>query len=234
MCDSKNPGRHRGFGVRRLLLVVWLGIAAQGAAAQSKGDPDLGALPFGHMHMLLEKTIFKVDVLTLDVCLDARTAEAIAPWARTGAEGSMADSIADVAMAAPSATGLIRFRRGVSLGQFLDGIRDEQKKAVDAGLLERATFDMITDSLPAWFDFLQERGIHEDDRIAYEFRGDSLRTIFRDAGGPVLLDRTDVGSQRRISVLATWFAPGSAFRRPLLRSLDPLPAPAAACSLEGS
>lgn len=213
-----------------LLLASCLTLAAP-ASAQSV-DPTLGEQPFAHMHMLLEKTIFKVDVLTLDVCIDPGTARTVGRWAPTDGKDDAADSIAAAVIDAPTAVGTIRFRRGVSLGQFLDGIRDEQKKAVSAGLLDRSTFDMIGDSLPVWFGFLRERGIHEDDRITYVFSGDSLRTLFRDPDDDVLLDRTDVGRQRRTSVLATWFAPESAFRRPLLKSLDPAAQSSPVCSPE--
>ncbi|HUF67395.1 MAG TPA: hypothetical protein VMM79_01995 [Longimicrobiales bacterium] len=181
----------------------------------------LGEAPFGHMRMLFERTIFNVDVLTLDVCFDAPTAAGIAEHARDGRTDAGDDAIAAAAIDAMTALGRIQFRRNISLGQFLGGIRDEQRKAVRAGLLADSTYRLIGDSLPVWFDFLDERGIHTDDQIVYVFSSDSLRTVYRDRDGSVLLDRIDVGEQRRTSVIATWLAPGSDFREPLLRSLDP-------------
>lgn len=220
--------------LKRLMLSVLTGsllpVLARPARAQTERTGP-GQAPFSHMHMILERTILKVDVLALDVCVDAMTAASIAPHARSAPKGADADSVARAVIAADRAVGDIRFLRNVSLGQFLGGIRDEQKKAVSAGLLSDSTFRMIGDSLPVWFSFLEERGIRKSDRITYVFHGNSLRTIYRDPDGSVLLDQTDVGEQRRTSVLATWFAPGSAFRGRLLESLaDGPPAPAVPCS----
>lgn len=208
---------------RRPGVAIGLAMAAAAmlpACVLAQESIVLGASPFGHMHMLLERTIFDVDVLTLDVCVDETTAGTIATRARDGRTDADDDSIAAAAIHAQTALGRIRFLRGVSKRQFLDGIRDEQEKAVAAGLLADSTFRLIGDSLPVWFDFLDRRGIHEDDRMVYLFRNDSLRTVFHGEDGRVLLDRTDVGEQRRTSVLATWFAPESDFREPLLDSLD--------------
>jgi hypothetical protein len=202
-------------------LATILCATALGAAPAMAQFPALGEAPFGHMRMLFERTIFNVDVLTLDICFDAPTAAGIAEHARDGRTDAGDDAIAAVAIAAMTALGRIEFRRNVSLGQFLGGIRDEQRKAVRAGLLADSTYRLIGDSLPVWFHFLDERGIRTDDQIVYVFRSDSLRTVYRDRDGRVLLDRIDVGEQRRTSVIATWLAPGSDFREPLLRSLDP-------------
>jgi hypothetical protein len=205
------------------------------AVARAQDGMAVGQSPFGHMHMLFERTIFNVDVLTLDICFDEATASRIAMRAQDGRNDAADDSIAAAAIAAPNAVGRIRFLRGVSKNQFLDGIRGEQEKAVDAGLLSDSTFTMIGDSLPVWFDFLDDRGIHEEDRIFYVFRDDSLRTVYHGADGAVLLDRTDVGEQRRISVLATWYAPDSDFREPLLDSLeDDDAADPTACAVPGA
>jgi hypothetical protein len=217
-----------GVAIACLVIVA----AAAGPLAAQSDDSRVGASPFGHMHMLFERTIFNVDVLTLDVCLDSATAETVAVHARGGRTDDGDDAIAAAAIDAPAALGRIRFLRGVSKGQFLGGIRDEQEKAVRAGLLADSTFRMISDSLPVWFDFLDDRGIRDGDRIFYVFRDDSLRTVYHGEDGTVLLDRTDVGTQRRTSVLATWFAPRSDFRRPLLDSLDDGdPADPAACTV---
>jgi hypothetical protein len=216
------------------IACILVAAAAAAPLAAQSDDIRLGASPFGHMHMLFERTIFNVDVLTLDVCFDSATAETVAVHARGGRTDAGDDAIAAAAIDAPDALGRIRFLRGVSKGQFLDGIRDEQEKAVRAGLLADSTFRMIGDSLPVWFDFLDDRGIHDGDRIVYVFRDDSLRTVYHGEDGTVLLDRTDVGKQRRTSVLATWFAPRSDFRRPLLESLeDSDAADPAACAVPG-
>lgn len=210
-------------------------LVAGPALAQSTDAPGaLGGQPFSHMHMLYERTIFKVDVLTLDICFDSVSSDRLAAFARSDLRGAE-DSIAAVALRARSAIGTIRFLRDASQSQFLDGIRDEQEKAVRAGFLSDSTFRSIGQSLPVWFEFLEERGIRDGDRIAYVFHGDSLRSFYRGVEGTVWLDHIDVGDSRRRSVLATWFAPGTSFRKPLIRSLAAggIP-PAELCALPAS
>ena len=48
---------------------------------------------------------------------------------------------------------------------------------------------------------------------------DTLRTVVISAGGQVLLDRSENDQGTRRVVLASYFAPGSELREPLLRSL---------------
>jgi hypothetical protein len=178
------------------------------------------------MHMLLEKTLFKVDVLTLEVRLgtsETRHVEALLdaagrPDGSRGA-GRLRDSLANVALGARDAWARIEFRRDVSLGQFLDGVRDNLREATRAGVIAPATFHDIGDALPRWYAFLAERGIQAGDEMYYRVRGDSLHTVYVGSGGEVLLDQVDVGPERRLSVLGGYFAPGSDFREKLIDSL---------------
>ena len=173
------------------------------------------------MGTLLEKTFLKVDVLTVDVCFDAATAERFAAIASAGRlTGAAADSIARAALAGRLAIGRIQFVRSVSLDQFIEGIAEDQRKAVRAGFLPDSVFRAISRGLPVWFAFLEERGIRKGDQLLYELESESIRTVFVGADGKVLLDQTDPGRERRNSVLATWLAPGSSFRPGLLRSLQ--------------
>lgn len=210
--------------------LIWLPVAA---VAQSDRSSRLGSWPASHMHTILERTVFQVDVMALDVCLDSATAASIRRFARGDRSRARDDSVVQAVLGARDAFARIRFVRGVGFGQFLGGIAEAQAKAVEAGLLADSTHRRIRAALPVWFSFLENRDILENDVIAYHFRTDTVRTAYLDAGGNVLMDRTDVGSERRRSVLATYFAPGSGFRDGLLDSLRPEPAETAvrACSL---
>lgn len=187
--------------------------------------PDLSLLPdlpFATMHMLLEKTIFQVDVLTLAVRVDSTTAaeigRALAGVEEPGDETEAA--VARAALEADELVGRIEFQRGISLGQFLGAVDDDMRKAVEAGWLEPAAYRKVRDGLPGWFSFVGERGgIHEGDRLSYHVRGDTLRTVFSTPGGEVLLDQTDVGRQHVVALVGAWFAPGSSFREELVESL---------------
>ncbi len=172
------------------------------------------------MSTLLEKTVFQVDVLVLEVCFGSAAAERLDSLAadRRYSE-SLADSVATAALGAEHVRARIEFLRGVDLGQFLDGIRENLDRAREAGILTDEEYASIAESLPRWYAFLEDRGIREGDLMLYRIRGDTLRTAYRSAGGERLLDQTDVGPERRLSVLGGYFAPDSDFREGLIRSL---------------
>lgn len=209
--------------------VLWAGAAAllaapAPAAAQTVplDTAGLAAGPFARMEMLLERTIFRVDVLTLRVRLgpeDARRVERLA--AGRDYSKALADSLAPVAAGSTDAFARIEFQRGIRLGQFVSSVRGNMRKARDAGYLTEEEYRKIADALPGWFAFLRERPIRRGDELLYRIRGDSLRTVFRTADGEVLLNQTDVGPERRLAVLGSYFAPGSDFREKLIRSLFP-------------
>lgn len=205
-------------------LALGTPVPAAAAVQSSAGTPGLGALPdleAATMEMKLERTIFKVDVLTLGVRVDSATAadlDAVVDTA-SGYDDAVEARLAERALRADEAVGEIEFLRGASLGQFLDGVRDDMRKAVDAGWLEPAGYRAVSEGLPEWFGFLRERGIRDGDRISYHVRGDTLRTVYSDPAGDVLLDQTDVGLQHRRALLGAWLAPGSSFREDLIRSL---------------
>lgn len=208
-----------------------LGAAAVAAAigAQSPLTPpldtaSLGGGPYARMSMLWEKTIFKVDVLTVEVRVDSATAQAIEAVARGRSDSkAVADSIAAIAVGARDAFVRIEFQRNVSLGQFLDGVRDNLRRVRDAGLIGPAHYDTIAGGLPRWFGFLAERGIHDGDRILYRIRGDTLRTLYVGDDREVALDQIDVGPERRLAVLGSYFVRGSDFREGLVQSILALP-----------
>jgi hypothetical protein len=109
----------------------------------------------------------------------------------------------------------IEFERSVRLGQFLDGVEGNMRRAVQAGVLAPADARSILDSLPQWFRVLADRGIHEGDRLLYRITGDTLRTRYVTCGGETLVDQIDVGPERRLSVFGSYFAPKSEFRKGL-------------------
>ncbi len=172
------------------------------------------------MHALLEKTIFKVDVLTLTVRIFGDRAEWIRQLVamRSGAN-EVADSVAQLAIHARAATAEIEFKRGVSFNQFVNGIDDNLRKARDAGIIARNDYDLIAAGLPRWFGFLERDGIEKGDRITYEIRGDTLTTRYWTVNGDLRLDQTDVGPERRLAVLGSYFVRKSDFRNDLVGSL---------------
>lgn len=207
-------------GVGSIVLLAASPLAAQVALSPPLDTASLGRGPYSRMSVLLEKTIFKVDVLTLDVHFgqsETRDLESLAAGNEYSA--SLADSIADVVIHSRDAFAEIAFERGISLDQFLDGIREDLGKARKAEIISGETYRHVTERLPVWFGFLRERGIKEDDRLFYRIRGDTLRTVFVSVEGEVPLDQVDVEASARRAVLGSYYAPGSSFRKGLIRSL---------------
>lgn len=219
--------------VRRVLTVAGLALAAGVVLSDRAGalegsvdsDPPVDSVEVcadgdTRMHTLLEKTLFQVDVLTLEVCFGPETdARLDSLVTGRGYSEALADSVARVALQATDVRARIEFLRGVGLDRFLDGIRENLGKAREAGIVTGEEYDTIASGLPRWYAFLEERGIREGDVMGYRIRGDTLRTTFRGVSGDTLLDQTDVGASRRLSVLGGYFAPGSDFREGLVRSL---------------
>lgn len=181
----------------------------------------LGTGPQARLQMLLEKTLFRVDVLDLEVRLGDRAAADLATL--LGSSGdldpeTLRDSVASIALGAREALARLDFRRDVGLDRFLDGIRENLRRATRAGIVTPSTYRTISESLPRWYSFLEGRGIRSGDRMIQRVSGDTLRTVYLAAAGETMLDQVDVGSARRLAVLGGYFAPGSDFREGLVDS----------------
>ncbi len=181
---------------------------------------SVGRVPYSRMHTTLEKTLLKVDVVHVDVWLGDEAAAGLEGIvARKGYTKELADSVADNAIRSEDVFIRVQFLRNVSLDQFLDGADDNLKRALKAGILTEAEHEMISAGMPVWYAFLEERGIRDGDVMRYRIRGDTLRTQFLSVDGEVLMDQTDVGPERRRSVLGSYFVRKSDFRDGLIKSL---------------
>lgn len=201
-------------------VAVQLGLTPLAAQFSPLDTTSVGQSDYSAMSALLEKTIFRVDVLTLDVRFGPEPAGWLKDLVAGRAYSSpLADSVAAIAIDARDVWARLRFKRGVSLTQFLGGIRDNLKRARDAGIIDSTTFETVSENLPRWYDFLAARGIHQGDEMLYRIRGDTLRTVYRTVDGEILLDQVDVGPERRLSVTGGYFAPKSDFRKNLIKSL---------------
>jgi hypothetical protein len=191
-----------------------------GALAAAAPLPSLPALPFGTLEMTLEKTIFQVDVVRVEMRVDEAGAERLAPWAagETYSE-PLADSVAAVVLATRDIDIDLTFLHGASQKQFLNGIRDNLKRVVKAGWITAAHADTLRERLAAWYAFLEDRGVRDGDVMRYRIRGDTIRYHYTGDDGTVLLDFTGNDPSGRPSVLGSYLAPGSDFRRKLVSSL---------------
>lgn len=196
------------------------GIAFAGDPPPSLNAPDLAQGKYSSMRMLLEKTILKVDVLTVDMRFGKATQDRFSAIAAGKSYSSALEQpLADAAIASDRLVVQLRFKRDVGLERWMDVVRENMGQARAAGLITAAVEKKVSDSLPKRFAALQERGFHDGDQVFYDVRPDSLRTAVVAADGAVLLDQTTKEPDVAKVVVSSYFAPGSEFREPLLKSL---------------
>lgn len=195
--------------------------AGSPAAGQSTDSVTTSATPSDvTMRMRLEKTLFRVDVLALELRFgtgDAGRLRALVAgrrWSRP-----LADSVAVAAVSARDAVATITFSRDIGLDRFLDGIVDNLRHAVRDGIVADSARARIERGLPEWYAPLAGRDIERGDRMVYRIRGDTLRATYHSVSGEVLVDRVDVGESAPRTVLGGYFARGSDFREGLIRSI---------------
>src|SRR5512138_2978000 len=138
-------------GKRVMLTLAPAALLSGGSPARAQSDDPLGRAPWSHMHMLLQKTMFKVDVLTVDICFDAATGARFGALAARGPlTGAAADAVTRTALAGRRAFARVEFLRDISQRQFLDGIAEDLRKAHAAGLLADSVYQVISAGVPRW------------------------------------------------------------------------------------
>ena len=191
-----------------------------GGALPSLDAPELAQGPYSSMHMLLQKTVLKIDVATVDVRVDKPTQAHFAELARGQQYSYPLDAqLASAAIAAPHAVVQMQFVRDVPLNRWIGVVRDNLELAREAGLITREIEQKVSNAIPQWFAPLAERGYQKNDRLIYSITPDTLRTVVVSAGGQLLLDLSDHEAGARRVVMASYFAPKSDTREPLIRSL---------------
>jgi hypothetical protein len=210
----------------KLALRTWLAaVLIAGSVSAAGGVPSLsdGRLAqgrFSSAHMLLEKTILKVDVLTVDIRFGAGTQTELSKLAEGKSYNSeLGGKLAKVAIAANEAVVQLKFVRDVSLDQWMDGVRENLDQAKAAGLISGDMKTKVANALPGTFTAIKDRGYKDGDRLLYGVRNGVLETAVVAADGSVLLQKKDSDKALASVVLASYFAPGSDFREPLLKSL---------------
>lgn len=174
---------------------------------------------YAHMQMKLEKTWFGIDVVRVDVWFDEVTRDRFRELA-AGQRYSepLAERIAGAALEAEDMHVQVEFLRNASLGEFLDAARDNLAHARDAGYISKTTFATSWRGVQSDFAPLAKRGFKKGDRLVYRARADSLQTIVK-AGDRVLLDVTSRDFGARRAMIASYFAPGTDFRKGLIKYL---------------
>jgi hypothetical protein len=202
------------------LLVTLAAGTLRADALPSLDAPDLAQGPYAAGHMLFQKTILKINVATIDVrfgkAAQGKFAELVHGQAYSPA---LEWQIAPVAINADRAVVQMRFLRDIPLGRWIGVVRDNLEQAREANLISKELEQRVSQGLPQWFSALDKRGYEKGDRLVYSVTPDGLHTVVVSAGGQVLVDITEKDQGGRRVVLASYFAPKSDFREPLLKSL---------------
>jgi len=198
------------------LLIAGFALAASDTA-------EFQVYPGGQMSALLEKTLFKVDVVELKVRVDEATAGKLVKVVEGQSKYTeeLANRVATEVLAAPNAWIRMEFLRSIKLSQFLDSIEKSMEHVLQAGWISEDHFNESVAQLPEWYAFLEERGIKDGDTMQYFIHEDMTRYLYTGVEGDVLLDTSEVDTRSRYSVLGSYFAPKSDFRKGLVRSLLP-------------
>jgi len=218
--------------MRRLLILVLFSLAGAATALAylqapesvsdsvmtrdepvSRDKPPFTPTPGSHMGMVFEKTILGVNVLRLDIDVDAACAKDLARVR------SNPDSVAACVIEAPEAWVHMQFLRSTSQGKFFGGIRENLAKARKVGYITGDHEKQVSADLPHWYGFLAKRGVKKGDVIVYWIRGTVMKTTYYDPKGTVLFNLTQEDPEARHGVLGSYYAPGSDFREDLIESL---------------
>ena len=203
-----------------LLAVLMAGAALAGAPLPPTEGGDLGQGPYATMHMLLQKTVLNINVATIDVRFDKGTQGRFAQLAGGKAYApDLGHQLALAAIEAKHAVVVMQFKRDIPLNRWIGVVKDNLEQARKAGLIARDVEQRVGGSLADWFGALKDRGYEKDDRLIYAVMPDSVRSVVVSKGGQVFVDRVDPGHEGRRVVLGSYFATGSEFREPLLKSL---------------
>ena len=159
-------------------------------------------------------------------------------------EGQMADLLADITWDA--ASGWLEFRREVlslsewyrlsmvegiasgrsahstvssSFEQWMEGVIENLDRAESAKLITKEVRQRVQARVPVVFAAIKERGYERGDRLLYRVRAGSLRMVVASEKGKIYGDTTDGDKDGPRVVMASYFAPKTDFREPLLRSL---------------
>jgi hypothetical protein len=205
---------------------VWMLTSPLIGAAMAEGSlpsvdaADLAHGQFSHMRMILQKTLFKINVATIDVRVDKPTQTHVSGIARGQAySDGLAAQLAHIIISADRAVVQMQFMRDVSLSRWMGVVRDNLEQARKVGLITPDLEKRVSQGLPQWFAPLSDRGYLKGDKLIYSVAPNALRTVVVASNGQVLIDRQDNEQGTRRVVLASYFAGGSDFREPLLRSL---------------
>ncbi|MCK5489773.1 MAG: hypothetical protein KAI98_07280 [Gemmatimonadetes bacterium] len=166
---------------------------------------------------VLERTIFKVDAVRLELTVRGDTPDRVVRLVTGRADPrSSSDSVAALYLRADNARVRMTFLRSFGLKRFLDANRGMMEKLSRAGLLSDEELRRLDAANHERFETLAADGIRDGDVLEHEVRGDTVTTRYTDVSGAVRVDEVRVGSEQRRVLMGSLFGPESGFRKGLL------------------
>jgi len=198
------------------LSLIWA-LAGCGSRAPGPASPLTAESCCREFDYVLEVTIFKIDVVRLNLRIDPETARGVAALITSGDRTpEIEDSVAVRLMQTPSAEARMTFLRGMSGQQFLDNTVGTLRRLGEEGLLSSAEVEALDRSTQTRFAFLDDSGIEAGDYLEQVLRGDSVTTTFVTSSGQQVMRDVQVGGEHRIALLGSYFGRTSDFRDGLL------------------
>jgi hypothetical protein len=130
-----------------IVVLLVSGLAAS-SAIPADPIPRPGSEPSLTTFALLEKTIFKVDVLALELWLGPETVKRLTHLLPVQDDDRSREAVARIALDSRDAWAELVFKRGISLDQFLGGIDENMRRARDAGLITPEGYERVATGLP--------------------------------------------------------------------------------------
>jgi hypothetical protein len=202
------------------LVCTCLSLGASAAGVPALDAPGLARGPYSSMHMIVEKTFLNLDVAEIDVRTSARLQSALADVAAGKAYSDALEAqLVKVLLEADHLVIQVKFLRDASFSRWLDAAQESLVKVARSGLVPADECKRVSSSLGQWFKAFEKDGFHKGDRFVYDVRPGLLRTVAVTAAGKPIVDRTGRDELSSRVLLATYFAPGSDYRTPLVKSL---------------
>lgn len=197
-----------------------LGTSPLGAATPDDLLADVGQTDASRLSMLLEATIFGVDVATVDAYLDAATAAGLAQIVDQSKWGELARKRAEATLLASDSFAVsMRFLRDVSWERYLENTRRNIEGGVEVGVITEAEFERLWAQYVEDFASMNDRGVKEGDTIYYRIDAGRVQTVYYDAAGNILVHVDRDGDERVRSTRGAFFGRESEFQEDLIRSL---------------
>lgn len=199
--------------LHRWTCALALGLLSAGLQAAPLAAQDPGARCCARFEYLLEKTIFKVDAVRLELAFTDGTPARVAGLLPPGPDvPALRDAIAAEYLTASGAMVRFTFERSFGLERFLRANRDVLEGLVKAGILTYEEFLELDAENVERFQVLEQAGIQDGDRLEHRIEGERVATRYVDHTGTLRIDEVQVGDADRRALLGSLFGPGSDFR----------------------